>query len=106
MAKIKISLEGSCSHYRLLEDGELIDESKPKCDRNWVPPEGFDEKFDEMRRKTKDITFASPGTFDLTAKEGEELRLTKDVSRLKTKEERKAELLKELQKLESSDGKE
>ncbi len=79
MAKIKISLEGSCSHYRLLEDGELIDESKPKCDRNWVPPEGFDEKFDEMRRKTK------------------------DVSRLKTKEERKAKLLKELQELESSD---
>jgi hypothetical protein len=104
MAKIKISLDSACTNYRLLEDGELVEQRKTKCDRNWVLPDGFDEKLDTMMRQTKQVTLASPDTFDLTAKEGEELRLTKDIPKPKSKEERRAELLKELKELDSSDG--
>jgi len=57
-----------------------------------------------MIRQTKEITLASPGMFDLMAKEGEELRLAKDMSKPKSKAERIAELKKELQELQSSVG--
>lgn len=78
MGKIKICLDSACINYRMVEDGKLVQQRKPKCDKNWVPPEGFDEKFDLMMRQTKEINNASPGMFDLTAKEGEELILASD----------------------------
>ena len=50
-------------------------------------------------RSTREISLASPGTFDINAKEGEELRLTSDIP--KSKKERIAELEKELKELKS-----
>ena len=56
-------------------------------------------------RQTKEISFAPPGTFDVTVKEGEELRLTEDLPKQKSMEERIAELEKQIQKLKVSSGK-
>lgn len=99
MAKIKVCLDSACINYRLVEDGKLIEQRKAKCDRNWVPPDGFDEKFEDMFRQVNEISLASPNMFDLTSKEGEELRLVDKTPR--TKKERIATLKKELKELET-----
>ena len=75
MAKIKICLDSACIHYRMVEDGKLIQQRKAKCDKNWKPPEGFDKAFDEMLKQTKEVNIASPDMFDITAKVGEELKI-------------------------------
>lgn len=75
MAKIKVCLDSACIHYRMVEDGKLIQQRKAKCDENWKPPEGFDKAFDEMLKQTKEVNIASPDMFDITAKVGEELKI-------------------------------
>jgi len=75
MAKIKICLDSACIHYRMVEDGKLIQQRKAKCDKNWKPPEGFDEEFDAMLKQTREVNIASPDMFDITAKVGEDLQL-------------------------------
>ena len=101
MAKIKVCLDSACINYRMVEDGKLIQQRKEKCDRNWVPPKDFDEEFDDMIRQTKEIALVSPGTFDLTAKKGEELVLdTADrTSPKKNKAQQIADLEKQLEEL-------
>ncbi|GAH47171.1 unnamed protein product [marine sediment metagenome] len=60
----------------MVEDGKLIQQRKEKCDKNWKPPEGFDEAFAEMLKQTKEVNIASPDMFDITAKVGEDLQLS------------------------------
>jgi len=103
MGKIKICLDSACINYRMVEGGKLVQQRKAKCDKNWVPPEGFDEKFDTMMRSTKEINNASPGMFDLSSKEGEELVLASESppTEEKTKKQQISDLearLKELKK--------
>jgi len=88
----------------MVEDGKLIQQRKDKCDKNWKPPEGFDEKLDDLMRRTREVNIASPGTFDLTAKVGEDLRLAGDdntTSPKQTKQQEKEQLQKRLKELES-----
>lgn len=106
MALIKECLDSACIHYRMVEGGKLVQQRKAKCDRNWVPPEGFDEKFDTMMRQTKEINNASPGMFDLSSKVGEELILAEEVqatalppAKEQTKKQKIADLETQLKQL-------
>ena len=82
MGKIQVCLDSACLQFRMVEDGKLIQQRKKECDKDWVPPEGFDKEFDAMMRATKEISIASPNTFDTTSKVGDELVLSgkKDVA--------------------------
>lgn len=86
----------------MVEDGKLIQQRKAKCDKNWVPPKGFDEEFDAMLKQTKEISIASPDMFDITSKVGEELLLASATPPPEqTKEQKITDLKKQLKELQS-----
>ena len=104
MAKIKICLDSACINYRMVEDGKLVQQRKEKCDKNWKPPEGFDEKLDDLMKRTREVNIASPGTFDMTAKVGEDLQLVGSDHRASPKQTKEQEIVQLQKRLKELSG--